>query len=339
MRTRTAAVALGAILVAAAPGMAFNPARNGICSTVASRKGTRALAIFSAFPAELAPLVARTTSLARVEVDGHPFYTGELAGVRVVLGLTGIGMVNAANSAETLLAGFDVAAVLFSGVAGSAHVIGDVVVPTQWIETATGSVFPVNVALFELVHRVPSTVSLERCTNVPPPDGASTCILEQPEMLVGGTGHSGDSFGGAFHCTPGAGEIFGCDLPEPAATTSTTDQPPDQPPDEPIDELIAEDMETAAVAKVAAAHDVPFLGFRGVSDGAGDPLGLPGFPSQFFAYYRLAAVNAAAGATGLLDQIALLGGRSSGSPVCRFLARERWEQAARRLRSKAGRHR
>ncbi|MFN8544711.1 MAG: hypothetical protein U0807_10995 [Candidatus Binatia bacterium] len=53
-------------------------------------------------------------------------------------------------------------------------------------------------------------------------------------------------------------------------------------------------METAAVAAVAAARGVPFLGVRGVSDGTGDPLGLPGFPAQFFAYYRLAADNAAA---------------------------------------------
>jgi nucleoside phosphorylase len=39
---------------------------------------------------------------------------------------------------------------------------------------------------------------------------------------------------------------------------------------------------------------VPFLGLRGVSDGGGDALGLPGFPFQFFYYRQLAADNAAA---------------------------------------------
>ena len=48
------------------------------------------------------------------------------------------------------------------------------------------------------------------------------------------------------------------------------------------------------MASVAAQHRVPFLGVRGVSDGQGDPLHLPGVPSQFFVYRQLAGNNAAA---------------------------------------------
>jgi nucleoside phosphorylase len=66
---------------------------------------------------------------------------------------------------------------------------------------------------------------------------------------------------------------------------------------------VAEDMETAAVAAEAAARSLPFIAFRAVSDGAGDPLGLPGFPAQFFAYYPLAADNAAAAATAFLERV------------------------------------
>ena len=44
---------------------------------------------------------------------------------------------------------------------------------------------------------------------------------------------------------------------------------------------------------VADAHGVPFLGIRGISDGPGDPLHLPGFPFQFFYYKKVAADNAA----------------------------------------------
>ena len=62
----------------------------------------------------------------------------------------------------------------------------------------------------------------------------------------------------------------------------------------------AQDMETAAVARVAARHGAPFLAFRAASDGGGDPLMLPGFPFQFFFYKQLAADNAAATALAFL---------------------------------------
>jgi hypothetical protein len=56
----------------------------------------------------------------------------------------------------------------------------------------------------------------------------------------------------------------------------------------------AQDEETGAVALVAKRFRVPFLGIRSVSDGQGDPLGLPGFPVQFAFYRQLAGNNAAA---------------------------------------------
>ena len=51
-------------------------------------------------------------------------------------------------------------------------------------------------------------------------------------------------------------------------------------------------METAAVGRVAHAQGVPFIAFRALSDGKGDPLMLPGFPFQFFVYKDLASQNA-----------------------------------------------
>jgi nucleoside phosphorylase len=65
--------------------------------------------------------------------------------------------------------------------------------------------------------------------------------------------------------------------------------------------LASADMESAAVAREAARHGLPFIAFRAVSDGPGDPLNLPGFPAQFFAYYRLAADNAAAAAAAFVE--------------------------------------
>jgi hypothetical protein len=144
---------------------------------------------------------------------------------------------------------------------------------------------------------------------------------------VGGLGQSGDPFSGTpVRCQPGGGEIFGCELPEPAASVDTTPEVP-----------VAEDMETAAVGRVASAHRVPWVAFRAVSDGEGDPLGLPGFPAQFFAYYPLAAHNAAAGTLALLDRIARLGdGHRAHRRLCRLLARERWKRAVKILGARHG---
>ena len=64
------------------------------------------------------------------------------------------------------------------------------------------------------------------------------------------------------------------------------------------------DMETAAIARETAERGLPYIAFRAGSDGGGDPLGLPGFPAQFYAYYRLAARNAAAAAAAFLERLA-----------------------------------
>jgi nucleoside phosphorylase len=58
---------------------------------------------------------------------------------------------------------------------------------------------------------------------------------------------------------------------------------------------------------VAASAGVPFLGVRAVSDGGGDPLHLPGFPVQFFAYRQLAGNNAAALTVAILREWTALG--------------------------------
>jgi nucleoside phosphorylase len=327
---RVQAVVLGTIVLSCtiAPGVAAmqGPARQGLCETVAARDGSTRLAVLSAFPAELAPLVARAVVRERVEVDGRTYFVGELEGVRVVLGLLGIGMVNAATTAESLLAHLDVAGLVVSGVAGSPQRIGDVAVPARWLERDTGAIFTANPVLLELARQL-TDVALERCTPVPPPAGATVCLPHEPALLVGGLGQSGDPFAGtAVRCQPGGGEVFGCELPEPLARIETTPEVP-----------VVEDMETAAVARVAAAHRIPLLAFRAVSDGAGDPLGLPGFPAQFFAYYPLAAHNAAASTLALLDRVAQLGdGRRAHRRLCRLLARERWRRAVRILRSRRG---
>jgi adenosylhomocysteine nucleosidase len=296
MRTLLAILAL-ATLPSASHASSLGDA--GICDALASRAGTARIGVLSAFPAELRPLARAVEVRERVEVDGHPFYTGELAGLRVVLSQTNIGMLNAAATTESMLANFDVAAIVFSGVAGSPHRIGDVTVPLEFEESSSSLVFAADPQLVTLARKL-KTVKLERCTSLPA-TGEQVCMRHRPRIFVGGRGESGDPFGGTpFPCQMDNHDVFGCDVANLAASAPRAKAVPDP---------VAQDMETAAVARVAQARGIPWVAFRGVSDGAGDPLDLPGFPTQFFAYYDLAAVNSAEGAAKLLGKIARVASR------------------------------
>jgi hypothetical protein len=174
---------------------------------------------------------------------------------------------------------------------------------------------------------------LEHCTPIPPtdPDGEVVCLPFEPAVVFDERGASGDSFGGvAVPCTPGGGEIFGCELPAPeAAVVVTAGVTRARIPD-------VEDMETAAVARVARDHRVPFLAVRAVSDGAGDPLGDREFPAQFFDYYRLAAHNAALVARAVVTELGEVARDQAALRACDLLARRRWRAAARLILPPSG---
>ena len=128
-------------------------------------------------------------------------------------------------------------------------------------------------------------------------------LKREPQLFVGGDGSSDDHNNGvAFPAIPFGGSIFG---PQPCAApdrsplftgnffqaigpflvrgllTNLTGILTDVPP-----AVDAVDQETAAAQQVADAHGIPFLGIRGMSDGPGDPLNLPGYPFTFFVYKR-----------------------------------------------------
>ncbi len=297
----------------------------GLCATATDQRAAPPyLAILSAFPAELAPLVAATTIDATVEVDGRQYYLGRLDGVSVVLGLTGIGIVNATNRTRSVVAHFELAGLVMSGVAGSRYRIGDVVVADEFVETGRKGVRRANPALLALAARAATALPepLQNCTPVPPtmPGAPIVCLPFTPAVILGGQGVSGDPFGGKdLPCAPGGDEIFGCALPAPMAVTTDDVQ----------------DMETAAVARAAARRRLPFLGVRAASDGEGDPLGDRGFPAQFFDYYRLAAHNAADVTRAVVSQLSRLARDASSRSTCRLLARHRWRAAARRLQAQS----
>lgn len=329
-----------------AAGEAAGAGKKGLCATAAaSLAAPPYVGILSTFPAELAPLVAAATVDTTIEIEGRTYYLGRLDGVSVVLGLTGIGLVNAERRTNDLLTNFEVAALVLSGVAGSRHRIGDVVLAPEWTEREGLEVFNANRALLALARRASKRVlpgSLETCTPVPPtsPDAPVVCLPYDPAIVLEGHGFTDDDFGAnAFPCIPGAGEVLGCEVPRAnvASATKTAVVARAIAASAIAAAAIAEDlvdMETATVARVAAERGVPFLGVRAVSDGAGDPLGEDrGFYAQFADYYRLAAENAALVTRAVVAEVRRLARKRSARPICRLLAKGQWRRAAAGIRA------
>src|SRR5262245_60491606 len=209
--TRALAVtaALACSLANALPAAAGE--RFALCDTTSDSAAPPYVAIFSAFPAELVPLLAATQIDQTVEIEGKKFFVGRLGGVNVVLSLLGIGMVNARASTERLLANFDVAGIVLSGVAGSQHNIGDVVVARTWTETGFTHVWKTNEAMHALAERVVGNLPepFEDCATVPA-TGEIVCFPNAPALVFEERGDSGDPFNGnALACIPGGDDVLG----------------------------------------------------------------------------------------------------------------------------------
>jgi nucleoside phosphorylase len=295
---------------------------------------TSRLLVLAAMPSELGPLLDAADVDPTLEkvVDEHRFFVGRLAGKDVVLAMTGIGLNNAEKATRSAFSTFTcprkpgISGVVFSGVAGG-DFIGDVYVPARW--TLDGESFmPVNGSMLSTARRVARSGSVALARDVPVGDPACACIEpglvrpvslpHQPKIAVGGDGISADPFNGrTLPCIPSGGDVFGCEpckdqkrdpahvarfaqgaapFVDPAFFTGYFENPPVADT-----RYRATDMETAIVAQVAAEWGAPFIAFRAASDGQGDPLMLPGFPFQFFAYRQVAADNAAAAAVAFLQ--------------------------------------
>jgi nucleoside phosphorylase len=282
--------------------------------------------VLTAFPAEADAILARTTLDLNpsVVVDGRHFYLGSVGDTKVIVAMTGIGMVNAAHTTETALAhftpesGISIGAVVFAGVAGGSGrtEIGSVAIPARWTADDGATWRAVDPAMLAAANTL--TVDLESTARLGDP--LCLCSLlarlpridlnREPQLFVGGDGSSDDHNNGtAFPAIPFGGAVFG---PQPRTApdrslvftgnffqalrpflvrglmSNLTGLLSDVPP-----AVDAVDQETAAAQQVADACGVPFLGIRGMSDGPGDPLNLPGYPFTFFVYNQIAADNAA----------------------------------------------
>jgi nucleoside phosphorylase len=281
--------------------------------------------VLSAFPAESDAVLARTTLDANpvVVADRRRFYLGTIAGKKVIVAMTYIGLVNATHATETALARFTCASgiaiggVVFSGVAGGAGrtSIGDVAVPARWTLNNGASFQPVDPGMLAAAQTLSVSLTPQNTLGNPiclcrhTPNVNLNNLGRQPQLFVGGDGSSSDNNNGtAFPCIPNGGDVFGCQpcsAPDrsllytgnffhavvPFVIRGLVSNLALNAAQNPAFDAV--DNETAAAQAVAVAHGIPFLGIRGMSDGPNDPAHLPGFPVSFFFYRQLAAENAA----------------------------------------------
>ncbi len=302
LRTLIVGLAAALLLLAAAP---TPPAE-----AHAIRDEVPRIAVVSAFAPELAILRGELEEASVHRVNGVEFTSGTLEGQGVVLFLSGISVVNAAMTVQLALDHFAIERILFSGIAGGVDPgldIGDVVIAERWgqylemlfaRETDAGwatmpffeypyanfgmmfprSVtvlrpgagepetrfwFPVDEAMLAGAERAAADVALARCT------AEERCLDEPPRIVVGGAGVSGGAFVDNAAFRTWAFETFGARVL---------------------------DMESAAVAHVAYANDVPFIAVRSLADLAGGGEGA----NRMEVFLDLAAGNAAAVVRALL---------------------------------------
>lgn len=276
------------------------------CGGGTSGSAEAPFAVLSAFPAELAAVLDLATVDETRTIDGHVFRIGRIGRRPVVMGMTGIGVANARDTTRILLDSFAVSGVVVSGVAGSPLLDGDVTVPATWVLDSDGSTYPADPGWLEQAAMIAQAgaIALESCAIVPevgvPPGataGQQVCFPYTPRVVVGGFGSTSDPYGGvAVGCTPNGNDVFACDSdPLNAEAVSVGDSATADLVRLDAATQAAYDQETAAIAREALARSVRFIAFRASSDGGEDPLDLTGF-TEFFAYYRFAAHNAAAAA-------------------------------------------
>ncbi|MDO5632048.1 MAG: 5'-methylthioadenosine/S-adenosylhomocysteine nucleosidase [Paracoccus sp. (in: a-proteobacteria)] len=262
------------------------------------------IAVITAFAPEIAELAPAMDQGEVVRINGIDFIQGQLEGRDVVLFQSGVSMVNAAMTTQLVLDRFNIESIVFSGIAGGIDPdlnIGDVVIAGQWgqylesimaRETDGGfaippflqSQFPNYGMIFTNDVTVASTASgqpqrkfwfaadpamLDRARAVAEGfdlaacNADNLCLSEPPQIVIGGNGVSGSAFVDNAGLRDWISDTFQAQVV---------------------------DMESAAVAQVAFANDVPFIAFRSLSDLAGGGEG----ENEMGVFMSLAAANSAA---------------------------------------------
>ena len=294
---RTLAAGLAAALVLTAGMAAPSRAHD-------ARDGTPRIAVVSAFAPELGLLKDEVRDASEHSLNGITFTTGTLEGREAVLFLSGISVVNAAMTMQLALDHFNVAGIVFSGIAGGVDPglnIGDVVIADRWGQYlemlyarevdggwATMPFFEYPYANFGMMF--PRSVTVLRAGAEEP---ETRFWFPVDQALLDGARRAAAGVSLA-HCvaedrcldTPPAIVIGGPGVSGGAFIDNAAFR------DWAFETFGARvlDMESAAVAHVAYANGVPFISVRSLADLAGGGEGA----NQMEVFLGLAAGNAAA---------------------------------------------
>ena len=259
-------------------------------------------AVMTAFAPEKAAMMALLKDRKTYRMLGSEIVVGTLRGRPVLLAESGVSMVNAAMTAQSLIDRFKIERIVFSGIAGgvdpSLHV-GDVVVPEEWAEPLE------NVVLRETPDglKAPDWMADEVIASVPP-----FGVLASKKIDTGTERHRSFKTDPALlavarkvaaglklkacasdrHCldTPPGILVGGVGV----STMSFVDNAKFRDWLFTAWKARATDMESAAVAQVAYVNHIPFIAFRSLSDLAGGEADA----NRMDLFMTLAAENAAA---------------------------------------------
>jgi len=266
---------------------------------------TPRLAVISAFDRELEKLRSSARITETYTINGRNFYVGQMAGKNVILLLSGVSMVNAAMTTQTLLDNFTVRGIVFSGIAGGVNPdlnIGDVTIPAQWGEyqeqvfaraTPQGwnpGRFAGEFANYGMIF--PHSVSVTRKDGKPETlekrfwFEADAGMLETAGRLAGRVRlarctSEGECLSSEPKVVVGGNGVSGPTFVDNADYRRWTWE---------TFRAEALDMETAAVAHVAYVNRIPFIAFRSLSDLAG---GGKSGKNEGAIFSRMAADNSA----------------------------------------------
>jgi adenosylhomocysteine nucleosidase len=298
-----AAVVLGCLVLLASCEDEDEPAPIGTAAYEAQRPCLTdcrpRIGIVSAFGAEADILLGEATDKKDYAINGKVYTTGVLRDNPIVIVLSGVSVVNAAMTTQTMIDHFGVTHLIMSGIAGGlspVNHVGDVLAPERWT-------LPLE-AYFSNDSNVPAPcgtpgdlsclgLQLAEPTSTPGSDYAGTGIfMRDTQVLSAATAPDGE-FKFAFDVDPGmlevaqgiTPELDRCGASQPDLCVAT------QPElklggtgisgsmfiasptyrDYVYATIGAEvvDMETAALGQVAYANGIPYLAFRSLSDLAG----------------------------------------------------------------------
>ena len=238
--------------------------------------------IMYAFDEEGRFLAGEMTVDRQEKILGRTVHIGQLAGKDIVLVESGVGMTNAAMTAQKMIDMYKPKGLIFTGIAGAIDTvvnIGDIVVCDYWATHDYGYVGADGFVPGRIKVYPPAVDSLVRKTNFEVDKGmfenvqklvSSGMVFDSignhvPKLIVGGVGVSGNTFIDQVEKRLWLSDNF---------TALTTD------------------MESAAVVQVCFVNDVPSIVFRSASDLAGGS-GSESARSEMDRFFKTAAANSA----------------------------------------------